>query len=40
MKILREMYKICIVASQAHAKWEYEVANTILNDRKRLLILD
>jgi len=36
MKILREMYEVYITAAHAHAKWEYEVAQTILSDRKRL----
>ena len=39
MKIFREIYEMLVAATYAHAKWEYEVAQTILNDRKRLLIL-
>jgi len=39
MKKLKEVYKMFTIASYAYAKWEYEVAQTILNDRKRLLIL-
>ncbi|RKY47051.1 MAG: sulfite exporter TauE/SafE family protein, partial [Candidatus Neomarinimicrobiota bacterium] len=39
MKILREMYEAYITAARAHTKWECEVAQTILSDRKRLLVL-
>lgn len=37
--MLGEMYRLLVAASHAQARWEYDVAQTILNDRRRLLIL-
>lgn len=37
--MLREIYRLLVAASHAQARWEYEVAQTILNDRKRLAVL-
>ncbi len=39
MKILSELYEVFVSATYAQAKWEYEMVQTILNDKKRLLIL-
>ncbi len=39
MRKLKEVYEILVAASYAHAKWEYETAQVILSDKKRLLIL-
>ncbi|HBV99033.1 MAG: membrane protein [Peptococcaceae bacterium BICA1-7] len=36
---MRALYNSLMEASRAHARWEMEVSNTILKDRKKLLIL-
>ncbi|RLI80961.1 sulfite exporter TauE/SafE family protein [Archaeoglobales archaeon] len=37
--MIRDIYKACVAAAQAHARWEYEVSKTILYDKRKLLIL-
>jgi len=36
---MRILYESLMAASRAHARWEIEVSNTIIKDRKKLLIL-
>ena len=39
MKWGRQLYKMMMTASEAHARWDYEMSMNILRDKKRLLIL-
>ncbi|MBT7086113.1 MAG: sulfite exporter TauE/SafE family protein [Desulfobacterales bacterium] len=39
MFFFRQWGEFMMMGARAHAKWEMEMANTILNDRKRLIIL-
>ncbi len=39
MKFFRNLGKFMVMGAKAHAKWELSVSNTILRDRKRLVIL-
>ena len=39
MGVLRRIYEYLKMASEAHAKWEYEVSMNIIRNPKRLLIL-
>ena len=39
MNFLREWGRFMMLATRAHARWELNVSNTILGDRKRLVIL-
>lgn len=39
MKFFREWGRFMIMGARAHAKWEMDVSNTILKDKKRMLIL-
>jgi len=39
MKWGKEMYRMFMIASMAHAKWDYETSMTILRSKKRLYIL-
>jgi uncharacterized membrane protein YfcA len=39
MSYFRVLGRYMLAATQAHARWEIEVANTILGDRKRLIVL-
>ena len=39
MNFFKQWGRFMIVGAQAHARWEMEVSNTILGDRRRLLIL-
>jgi uncharacterized membrane protein YfcA len=39
MKVAKELYRMFMAASQAHAKWDYETSMSILRDRKKLLLL-
>jgi uncharacterized membrane protein YfcA len=39
MHFLRLLGQTMMAATQAHARWEIDVANTILGDKKRLIIL-
>jgi len=39
MKFMRQTGKFLMIGAKAHARWELEVSNTILRDRKRLIIL-
>jgi uncharacterized membrane protein YfcA len=39
MKFFKQWGEFMIMGARAHAKWEIDVANTILGDRKRMLIL-
>ncbi len=35
----RDVYRMLVAASVAHAKWDYETSMSILRDRKKMLIL-
>ncbi len=39
MNFIRQWGQFMMEASRAHARWEREVSDTILHDRKRLIIL-
>ncbi|HBF42971.1 MAG TPA: hypothetical protein DDW42_04955 [Desulfobacteraceae bacterium] len=39
MNFFRQWGKFMMIAARAHAKWELDVSNTILGDRKRIVIL-
>ncbi len=39
MNFFREWGKFMMMGARAHARWEIDVSNTILGDRKRLIIL-
>ncbi|MEA3416484.1 MAG: sulfite exporter TauE/SafE family protein [Thermodesulfobacteriota bacterium] len=39
MHFIRELGRFMMMGAKAHAKWELDVSNTILHDRKRLVIL-
>ena len=39
MHFIRELGRFMMMGARAHAKWELDVSNTILHDRKRLIIL-
>jgi len=39
MNFMKELGRFMMMGAKAHAKWEIDVSNTILHDRKRLLIL-
>ena len=39
MSFFREWGKFMMMGARAHARWEIDVSNTILGDRKRLIIL-
>ncbi len=39
MNFMRELGQFMMMGARAHAKWEMEISNTILHDRKRLVIL-
>ena len=39
MKFFRNLGKFMMAGAVAHARWEMDVSNTILHDRKRLLLL-
>jgi uncharacterized protein len=39
MKTMRTMYQMLLMASVAHARWDYEVSQTILHDKKRMFLL-
>ena len=39
MHFIRELGRFMMMGARAHAKWELDVSNTILHDRKRLVIL-
>lgn len=39
MKKARQIYQMFLCATQAHAKWEYQVSMNILKDKKKLIIL-
>jgi uncharacterized membrane protein YfcA len=39
MKWGREMYRMFMIASRAHAKWDYETSMNILRDKKKLYLL-
>lgn len=39
MKVVKEMYRMFMAASQAHARWDYETSMSILRDKKRLYLL-
>jgi len=39
MKLLRRVYEGLLAASEAHAKWEMQIARNIVSSRKRLFIL-
>jgi uncharacterized membrane protein YfcA len=39
MKTGRQLYRMFLAASVAHAKWDYETSKSILESRKKLLIL-
>ena len=39
MNFVRQLGKYMMLGARAHAKWEMDISNTILHDRKRLCIL-
>lgn len=39
MNFMKELGRFMMMGARAHAKWELDVSNTILHDRKRLIIL-
>jgi len=39
MKWGREMYRMFMKASEAHARWDYETSMSILKDKKKILLL-
>lgn len=39
MKVMKEMYRMLMAASQAHARWDYETSMSILRDKKKLYLL-
>lgn len=39
MKFFRELNQFMLMGARAHARWELDMSNTILHDRKRLIIL-
>lgn len=39
MKFFRQWGRFMMMGARAHAKWELDISNTILGDKKRLLIL-
>src|SRR4030042_2957109 len=39
MRFPRKLYEFLMMASIAHAKWDYEVSMSIIKSRKKLLIL-
>ena len=39
MHFIRELGRFMMMGARAHAKWELDVSNTILHDRKRLIVL-
>jgi len=39
MKFFRELHQFMMMGARAHAKWELDVSNVILHDRKRIAIL-
>ena len=39
MNFFRQWGNFMMIGAQAHAKWEIQISNTILRDRKRLLLL-
>jgi uncharacterized membrane protein YfcA len=39
MKFFRQLHHFMMAGARAHAKWEMDISNTILRDRRRLIIL-
>ena len=39
MSFFRQVYELMMSATQAHARWDYEVSMSIINNRKKLLLL-
>jgi len=39
MNFMKELGRFMMMGARAHAKWELDISNTILHDRKRLIIL-
>ena len=39
MKWGKELYRMFMAASMAHAKWDYETSMNILRDKKKIYIL-
>ncbi|MBU1545375.1 MAG: sulfite exporter TauE/SafE family protein [Proteobacteria bacterium] len=39
MKFFRQLHHFMMTGARAHAKWEMDISNTILRDRRRLIIL-
>ena len=39
MNFIRELGQFMMMGARAHAKWEMDISNTILHDRKRLVVL-
>lgn len=39
MNFMKELGRFMMMGARAHAKWELNISNTILHDRKRLIIL-
>ena len=39
MKFFRELHQFMMMGARAHAKWELDVSNVILHDRKRIALL-
>jgi len=39
MGIIKEIYEACMVAAYAHARWEYDAAQEIIQNRKKLLCI-
>ncbi|MBW6521499.1 MAG: sulfite exporter TauE/SafE family protein [Desulfoarculaceae bacterium] len=39
MKFFKELNQFMLMGARAHARWELDMSNTILHDRKRLIIL-
>ncbi len=39
MNFMKELGRFMMMGARAHAKWELDISNTILHDRKRLILL-
>jgi len=39
MKFIKQWGEFMLMGARAHARWEVEVSNTILRDRKRFVIV-
>jgi len=39
MNFLRQWGRFMMMGAKAHAKWEIDISNTILGDRKRMILL-